>query len=103
MEGIGRVAMSFLGGDLLTWLSCAKRSMVYVEGECNMNKFTDKDGKPQSALNIIQREFVPALQSSVWNWYGRWLTALVVSPPLFERIGSIDILDKRSNDSGPTE
>ena len=32
------------------------RSLVYVEGEASMNKFTAKDGTPQSALSIVQRE-----------------------------------------------
>ena len=33
------------------------RSLVCVEGECSMNKFTDKEGKTQSALSIVQRRF----------------------------------------------
>ena len=33
------------------------RSLVYVEGDASMNKFTAKDGTPQSALSIVQREF----------------------------------------------
>ena len=32
------------------------RSLVYVEGDASMNKFTAKDGTPQSALSIVQRE-----------------------------------------------
>ena len=31
------------------------RSLVYVEGDASMNKFTAKDGTPQSALSIVQR------------------------------------------------
>ena len=34
------------------------RSLVYVEGDASMNKFTAKDGTPQSALSIVQRESV---------------------------------------------
>ena len=33
------------------------RSLVYVEGDASMNKFTAKDGTAQSALSIVQREF----------------------------------------------
>ena len=32
------------------------RSLVYVEGDCSMNKFPGKDGSTQSALSIVQRE-----------------------------------------------
>lgn len=32
------------------------RSMVYVEGEATMQKFTTKEGNPNTALSIVQRE-----------------------------------------------
>ena len=32
------------------------RSLVYVEGDCSMNKFQTKEGTPASALNIVQSE-----------------------------------------------
>lgn len=32
------------------------RSLVYVEGDCSMNKFQGKDGTPTSALSIVQSE-----------------------------------------------
>lgn len=35
------------------------RSLVYIEGDCSMSKFNDKEGKPTSALSIIQRELTP--------------------------------------------
>lgn len=31
------------------------RSLIYLEGDCSMNKFTGKDGSAQSALSIVQR------------------------------------------------
>lgn len=33
---------------------CTHRSLVYVEGDCSMNKFQGKDGTAQSALSIVQ-------------------------------------------------
>lgn len=41
--------------DALTGLG--KGSLVYVEGDCSMNKFQGKDGNPTSALSIVQRGF----------------------------------------------
>ena len=38
-------------------MSDTHRSLVYVEGDCSMNKFNDKEGKPTSALSIVQREW----------------------------------------------
>lgn len=35
------------------------RSLVYIEGEASMNKFTGKDGSAQQSLSIVQREFFP--------------------------------------------
>lgn len=32
------------------------RSMLYVEGDAQMNQFKDKNGNSQSALSIVQRE-----------------------------------------------
>jgi single-stranded DNA-binding protein len=31
------------------------RTLVYVEGEASMSQFQDAEGKPRSALNIVQR------------------------------------------------
>ena len=33
-------------------------SLVYVEGDCSMNKFTNKEGTAQTALSIVQREYL---------------------------------------------
>ncbi|KAI4262215.1 MAG: hypothetical protein L6R42_002608, partial [Xanthoria sp. 1 TBL-2021] len=33
----------------------SSRSLLYVEGNCTMNKFQDKEGNQQSAMSIIQR------------------------------------------------
>jgi len=33
------------------------RSLVYVEGEAKMKKFTGRDGSAQQNLSIVQREF----------------------------------------------
>lgn len=41
--------------DLLTGLGTG--SLIYVEGDCSMNKFQTKDGTPSSALSIVQRNF----------------------------------------------
>ncbi|KAK0512878.1 hypothetical protein JMJ35_004895 [Cladonia borealis] len=38
-------------------LGLGKGSLVYVEGDASMNKFTAKDGTAQSALSIVQRNF----------------------------------------------
>ena len=51
------------GWDVVAWfvdadIAITYRSLVYVEGDASMNKFTAKDGTPQSALSIVQREFV---------------------------------------------
>ena len=37
------------------------RSLLYVEGNCTMNKFHDKEGNQQSAMSIVQRTFTPFL------------------------------------------
>ncbi len=42
-------------GSLLL-MCCFYRSLVYVEGDCSMNKFQSKDGTAQTALSIVQRE-----------------------------------------------
>lgn len=34
-------------------------SMVYVDGEATMQKFTTKEGNPNTALSIVQREYSP--------------------------------------------
>ncbi|KAI4108633.1 MAG: hypothetical protein LQ339_002149 [Xanthoria mediterranea] len=36
-------------------LGLGKGSLLYIEGNCTMNKFQDKDGNQQSAMNIVQR------------------------------------------------
>ncbi|KAL8685334.1 MAG: hypothetical protein Q9218_007830 [Villophora microphyllina] len=35
-------------------LACGKGSLLYVEGSCKMDSFTDKEGNQRSALNIVQ-------------------------------------------------
>ncbi|KAL8664027.1 MAG: hypothetical protein Q9168_007991 [Polycauliona sp. 1 TL-2023] len=37
------------------FLGLGKGSLLYVEGQCTMNKFQDKDGNQQSAMSIVQR------------------------------------------------
>jgi len=32
------------------------RTLVYVEGDASMGQYTDADGKPRTALNILQSE-----------------------------------------------
>lgn len=48
-------------------------SLVYVEGDCSMNKFQNKDGIASSALNIVQSErfFLPALRHEVGRADGK--------------------------------
>ena len=41
------------------------RSLVYVEGDASMNKFTAKDGTAQNALSIVQRE---SSSSEFFGW-----------------------------------
>ncbi|KAF6223625.1 hypothetical protein HO133_000468 [Letharia lupina] len=50
---------SFLpeGGARDLLMALGKGSLVYVEGDCSMNKFQNKDGIASSALNIVQRNF----------------------------------------------
>ncbi|MCJ1275555.1 ssDNA-binding protein, mitochondrial [Puttea exsequens] len=36
-------------------MGMGKGSLVYVEGDCSMNKFTNKEGTAQTALSIVQR------------------------------------------------
>ncbi|KAL9125704.1 MAG: hypothetical protein Q9217_005133 [Psora testacea] len=38
------------------------RSLVYVEGDCSMNKFTDKEGKPQNVLRVVQRRLATSCE-----------------------------------------
>lgn len=48
--------------------------MVYVEGECSMNKFTGKDGSAQSGLSIVQRMCERSLFSPHrWMMMGQWV------------------------------
>ncbi len=42
--------------------SILPRSLLYVEGNCTMNKFQDKEGNQQSAMSIVQRTFTPFLR-----------------------------------------
>ncbi|CAF9904534.1 ssDNA-binding protein, mitochondrial [Imshaugia aleurites] len=46
-EGAKRDALVGLG----------KGSLMYVEGECSMNKFQNKEGTPATALSIVQKHF----------------------------------------------
>lgn len=34
---------------------------MYVEGECSMNKFQNKEGTPATALSIVQSESISSL------------------------------------------
>jgi len=38
---------------------CVNSSLVYIEGDASMNKFTAKDGTAASALSIVQRMCFP--------------------------------------------
>ena len=44
-------------------MQCVYRSLVYLEGDCSMNKFQGKDGTPQTALSIVQRKSFHLLES----------------------------------------
>lgn len=47
----------FFGGGRGGWMGLmGSRSLVYIEGEASMNKFTAKDGSAQQSLSIVQRE-----------------------------------------------
>lgn len=48
--------MQGLLADDLVW--GVRRSLVYVEGDCSMNKFQGKDGTAQSALSIVQSRWL---------------------------------------------
>ena len=39
-------------------LNLDKGTMVYVEGEAKMDRFTDAEGKDRTALGIVHREFL---------------------------------------------
>ncbi|KAL6713187.1 ssDNA-binding protein, mitochondrial [Lecanora helva] len=43
------------GGIRDSVLGLGKGSLVYLEGEASMSKFTGKDGTPQQSLSIVQR------------------------------------------------
>lgn len=36
------------------WLTLTASTLVYLEGDATMKTFTDREGKQQSALNIVQ-------------------------------------------------
>ncbi|KAL8882670.1 MAG: hypothetical protein Q9198_000367 [Flavoplaca austrocitrina] len=38
-----------------SFMGLGKGSLLYVEGNCTMNKFQDKEGNQQSAMSIVQR------------------------------------------------
>ncbi|KAL8805490.1 MAG: hypothetical protein Q9182_001945 [Xanthomendoza sp. 2 TL-2023] len=37
-------------------MGLGKGSLIYLEGKCGINKFVDKEGNQQTAVNIIQRQ-----------------------------------------------
>lgn len=59
--------------------------MVALEGDCTINKYTDKEGRARSDLSIVQREY-SLLNDGPCCVGTRGLTLL----------GSIEILDKRA-------
>lgn len=59
------LAMHWYEDDALTDIFPVRnRSMMFVEGDCNMSKFQGKDGQPVKALNIVQSELLSPLISS---------------------------------------
>ena len=59
------LAMHWYEDDALTNIFPVRnRSMMFVEGDCNMSKFQGKDGQPVKALNIVQSELLSPLISS---------------------------------------
>lgn len=54
-------------GRMLTH-AISSRSLIYVEGDASMNKFTAKDGTAQSALSIVQRGSSPVSPFSGGMW-----------------------------------
>ena len=63
------------------------RSLVYVEGDVKMQKFENREGQVQSALNITQSESLPfALEAA----------------KLTLASGRINILDRRTTDEAGT-
>ena len=59
------LAMHWYEDDALTDVFPVRnRSMIFVEGDCNMSKFQGKDGQPVKALNIVQSELRSPLISS---------------------------------------
>ena len=41
----------------VAWMLMMLRSLVHVEAKAEMRSFTDSDGKPRSALSLVQRMF----------------------------------------------
>ena len=35
-----------------------RRTLVYVEGDATMSQYNDAEGKPRSALNLVQRKSI---------------------------------------------
>jgi len=48
---------SYYGCDQLV-LRDNCRTLVYIEGDATMNTYNDADGKPRTALNLVQRKFL---------------------------------------------
>ena len=82
-EGGGMLWLGMLDADI----AILYRSLVYVEGDASMNKFTAKDGTPQSALSIVQREFVLFFTLSLGGKVGTAYRGRC--------IGNFEILDRR--------
>ncbi|KAI4103071.1 MAG: hypothetical protein L6R37_004025 [Teloschistes peruensis] len=56
LMGLGKGSASQWEGKSSTRVQPHATSMLYVEGSCKMDKFTDKEGNDRSALNIVQRQ-----------------------------------------------
>jgi single-stranded DNA-binding protein len=39
------------------------RTLVYVEGDATMSSYNDAEGKPRTALNIVQSKLIPSNSS----------------------------------------
>ena len=63
---------------------CGGRSLVYVEGEASMRKFTNSENQQQQALSIVQRKGLTLHPSSS-----------ICEGSTDSVIGQIDVLEKR--------
>jgi single-stranded DNA-binding protein len=53
------------GLDVVDMANGSRRTLVYVEGDASMSQYTDAEGKPRSALNLIQRKLSLPLSASL--------------------------------------